>query len=272
MRYTTALMALFLITSVAVGCASRAPMAAPSLAPMKEMVEETAAPRQLTQNHFRTDRTGNISEEQLHEILDAPVFLEDTTRVGVVPVATAYEVDKELPLAIVPKTLSESLEKTGFFEVTTEVSTDWPKAYSVAGLRELAARYRVKYLLLYRHRFVERDYTNDWAWFHFTVIGGLIAPIDTLEAAGVLEATLFDVRTGTIMFTVFERVHGEETATVWQQDRKRRLLKERLLQEAADKLAANVSNKVNRLAAANPTRNQGVTKAAPSQPPAVAAH
>ncbi len=33
-------------------------------------------------------------------------------------------------------------------------------------LRELAARYRSEYLLLYRHRFVDRSYTNAWGWLY----------------------------------------------------------------------------------------------------------
>lgn len=48
-------------------------------------------------------------------------------------------------------------------QVVSEVTTDWPTDGSIAGLRKLAARYRGEYLLLYRHRFVDRSWTNGWA-------------------------------------------------------------------------------------------------------------
>jgi hypothetical protein len=221
---------------------------APKMAPMAiEQMAPTQAPAPLADNHFKTDRTGNITEDQLKEILDAPVFLEDTSRVGIVPVATAYEVDADLPLADGPRHLSEALEDTGMFDVTTEVSTDWPKTRSIAGLRELAARYRVRYLLLYRHRFVDREYTNSWGWSYPTVIGALAAPAKTLEAAGVMEASLFDVRTGTILFTVFQRVEGESDENLWHLDSKRRLLKEALLVKGTEALARQMVHKVQRL-------------------------
>ena len=215
-----------------------------------------AQPRVLEDNHFKTDRSGNLTEAQLREILDAPVFLEEETRLGIVPVATAYEVDNELPVSSIPHSLSDAIEGTGFFEVTTEVSTDWPKDRSVAGLRELAARYRVKYLLLYRHRFEDARRLNPWGWSYLTVIGAFVAPARTFEAAGVMEATLFDVRTGTILFTVYERVHGQTRMNVWHNDVKRRDLKAQLLEEGAGLLADQVTAKIRRLVAANPAHDK----------------
>jgi hypothetical protein len=248
--YFFVLLATFALTSACAG--SQKPLRA-SMAPMA--VQEQAAavqPRELTENHFKTDRTGNITEDDLKEILAAPVFLEDEARVGIVPVATAYELDEDLPLPEVPGALSAALESTGFFEVATEVSTDWPTDRSIAGLRELAARYRVKYLMLYRHRFVERERTNAWGWTYPTIVGIFAAPATTMEVAGVMEATLFDVRTGTILFTVHERVHDEMKTNIWQNDTKRRRMKERLLTEATDALTDEVTAKVRRLVAARP--------------------
>ena len=233
--------------SIATGCA-----AAPMRAEMPPMAIAEQAPQILDTNHFQQDRTGNLSETGLREILDAPVFLEDDTRVGIVPVTTAYDVDEELPLATVPHALSDAMEKTGFFEVTTEVSTDWPADGSVAGLRELAARYRSKYLLLYRHRFVDDSRLNAWAWTYPTIVGIFAAPAQTVEVAGVLEATLFDVRTGTILFTVYERVHDEQDLNIWNNDHKRREIKEQLLSKASGNLSASVTSKIRRLVAARP--------------------
>lgn len=250
-RLIPSVLFLSLCLSLGIGCAAapRAPLS-PRFA---QQIAQAPPAAPLQDNHFRSDRTGNLTESQLKEILDAPIFLEEETRLGIVPVATAYEADRDLPLTSVPHELGQSLEKTGFFEITTEVSTDWPKDHSVAGLRELAARYRAKYLLLYRHRFVERDWTNGWGWAYLTGVGALFVPANTVETAGVLEATLFDVRTGTILFTVYERVHNVSDLNVWNNEEKRRNIKTKLLSKASDQLSEKVTHKVRRLVAARPT-------------------
>lgn len=238
-----------LLVALAVGCGAQAEMMAPTMdaLPMAQAVPRPPAP--LNDNHFRTDRLSNISEAQLKEILEAPVLLEDATRVGIVPVATAYEVDGGIPVDSAPHFLSAAMERTGFFDVTTEIATDWPADGSVAGLRELAARYRVKYLLLYRHRFVDDTRTNGWAWTWPTVIGLLAAPSQTLAAAGVMEASLFDVRTGTILFTVFHRVAGNTDENVWGNDRKLDDPKQDLVVEGTQALADLMVHKLRRLSA-----------------------
>ncbi len=234
----------------ALGACAASPMPDIAMAPMAMMEDSAQAPQVLTENHFRSDRTGNLNEDQIREILDAPIFLEDTARVGIVPVATAYELDNELPLDAVPQHLSGALESTGFFDVTTEISTDWPSVRSIAGLRELAARYRVKYLLLYRQRFLDREYTNGWGWTYPTIIGAMLAPGNTMQSVGVMEASLFDVRTGTILFTVFHRVEGTIDENIWNNDIKRRELKEDLLLEGTQALADDMVHQVRRLDAA----------------------
>jgi hypothetical protein len=211
-----------------------------------------APPAPLDDDLFKGDSSGKLTEEDLKRILEAPVFIEAKARVGVVPVASRYAVDADLPLQGVPGQLTEALEGTGHFEVASEVSTDWPASLGVAGLRELAARYRAEYLLLYRHRFVDRTWTNAWALTWFTFVGGFVAPQHTLEVAGVVEATLFDVKSGTLLFTVYERVHAVSEENLYQHGRKRRAIKERLLGQAADKLAARMVDKVGRLVAARP--------------------
>ena len=230
------------------GCSAN-PQQRVSLAPMAEL-EKVAAPKVLKKNHFKRDNVANLSEGHLNAIMDAPVYLEDRSRVGILPVAAAYEVNSDVPTHVAPQHLSEALERTGHFDVTTEVSTDWPAGGSVAGLRELAARYRVKYLLLYRHRFVEDEHTNAWGWGWITLVGGLFTPSKTIRASGVLEASLFDVRTGTILFTVQERASGEEDVTLWNTRLKRQKLKATLLSGGVDALSKQVTEKVQRLVVA----------------------
>ncbi len=99
---------------------------------------------------------------------------------------------------------------------------------------------------------MDRAHTNGWGWAYLTVVGGLFVPANTLESAGVMEATLFDVKTGTLLFTVFERVHGEQDANVWNIERKAERLQETLLGKASGKLGDRVMEKLGALVAARP--------------------
>lgn len=248
------------------GCAAHAPMQA-SMKPLDLGAPPVAAV--LEEDHFNRDRIGTITEEHLRTILAAPAFLEADSRVGIVQVSSGYEADSDLPLTGVTAHLAKALSDTGEFEIVTEVSTDWPSTSSVAGLRELAARYRAEYLLLYRHRFVDRDYANAWAIGYVTIVGALFLPGNTLETAGVVEATLFDVRTGTLMFTIFERVSTTTDENVWQNDRKRRAVKADLLQKAQSLLAKDVVAKVQRLASVRTMWEQRIRAASPALKPAL---
>lgn len=234
------------LTLTACGAAQRK-MSAPRMAPI---VQAPKAPKALTRNHFRQDRMKGLTEAAMREILDAPVFLERKARIGVVPVASRYAVDHAVPVEQITGKLSRALVDTEHFEVVTEVTTDWPGEASISGLRALAARYRAEYLLLYRHRFVERSMVNGWGWAWMTVVGGLVVPQNTIETAGVLEATLFDVKSGTLLFTLYERVHAEEDINVWNNEWKMRQLRADLTLRAADKLTHKVDAKLNDLVVA----------------------
>jgi hypothetical protein len=229
---------------------AEAPAAAPA-APKPEL---------LVDNHFSRDAMGALSEDELKKILAAPVFLEDKARLGVVPVSNGYGADGDIPVTAVPGALAKTLDDTGLFELVSEVSTDFPATGSIAGLRELAARYRCDYLLLYRHRFVDRVYASGWAWTWATGLGEMIAPANVLESEGVLEATLFDVKSGTILFTTFERVKDKKEENVLDTERKQKELREKMLADATKKIGESVVNQMNRLAAARPAALAAVAK------------
>jgi hypothetical protein len=267
MRKVIAITGALGLTSVLVllgGCAASKALGPVAMAPLP--LGGSAAP--LERNHFQRDRSGSISEQGLREVLSAPVFLEESARVGVIQVASGYEPGVEPPVINVPALLTEALERSGLFEVATEVSADWPTDSGVSGLRELAARYRAEYLLLYRHRFVDETWTNAWGWASMLILPALFVPLHSNETAGVLEATLFDVKTGTILYTVFERVHARETFNVWHNGLKRRWLKERLLKEAAEALSKGVVAKTRFLVAARPAA--GSPLASPPAEPSLA--
>ena len=231
----------------------------PQIAPMSYLKD--ASPAQvLDEDHFKRDRPTAVSEEGLRAILDAPVYLDTTQRLGVLPVEAFYRPDYALPLPPVPAELTRSLDAAGIFEATSEISTDWPADHDLPGLRELAARYRSGYLLLYRHRFADDNSANGWCWLYPTIIGAIVAPSRTLETAGVLEATLFDVRTGTLLFTVYERVRASTDATPWNDGHKMQEMKARLLKEAGEKLAAQVVAKMRQLVALKPASADGARR------------
>jgi len=247
------------------GCATaRAPLAA-EMAPMSFSAEsaasEPAPPPILTENRFSRDNAGSISEEALREVLASPVFLEEKARVGIVPVQGSYALDMDVPLPAVTAALSEALDASGEFELASEVSTDFPVDRGISGLRELAARYRCDYLLIYRHRFVDDSYMNPVAWGYVTVLGALFLPGHTLESAGVLEATLFDVKTGTLLFTVNERVHDQQRVNVWHNELKTQWMKRKMLETATQKLAEQVVGKIRRLVVARPPPERRSSKA-----------
>lgn len=241
------IIALLPCIAIAPGCAAMKPMQA-DMAPLA--LSQVAAP--LERDHFKRDTAGSISEEDLRRVLAAPVFLEEGARVGVIPVATGYGPDPDLPLNAVPEAIAGALERSGLFEGATEISTEWPCDGGVSGLRELAARYRADYLVLYRNRFVDASSMNGWGFSYIALLPLLFAPGRTLAAAGVLEATLFDVKTGTILFSVFSRVEGKRKASLPSIAEERRALKEELLRSASENLSAQVVEKTRRLAAVRP--------------------
>jgi hypothetical protein len=210
------------------------------------------APLPLMEDHFARDQIGGVSEDALREILAAPVFLEEHARLGVVPVAAKYEPDEVTPVVGAPAELVSALEQTGMFENASEVSTEWPTERGMPGLRELAARYRSDYLLLYRHRFVEEVNHNGWSAGYATIFGALFFPGQQLEVAGVLEATLYDVKTGTVLFTALERIRDSDNTSPTLESRRMRELQRKMLAAAAPKLADQVVSKCRRLIASRP--------------------
>lgn len=244
--------ALFIVVFVTVGCASARQARMPELAPLA--LAQVQAPPQLVENHFVRDRMA-LGEAELRQILDAPVFLEENARIGVVPVRSAYAVDDGIPVEGAPATLTDALDASGLFELASEISTEWPTTTGTAGLRELAARYRTEYMLLYRHRFSDVTRANPFAAGFVTLIGALFLPGTTIDSAGVLEATLFDVKTGTILFTIHERVRRDAMAPPPAVDATTDRLHREMVAEAAKKLADQVLARCQRLVASRPRQS-----------------
>ena len=238
------------VALITTGCASsRAAM--PTLAPF-EMAALPAPAQVLEENHFARDRMG-VSEPELRQILAAPVFLEEHARIGVLPVRMGYAPDEQIPVEGAPATLTDALDGSGLFDLASEISTEWPTTSGTAGLRELAARYRTEYVLLYRHRFSDATRPNGFAAGFVTILGAFVLPGTTIDSAGVLEATLFDVKTGTILFTVHERIRSEAISLPLGVEGKTALMHREMVKEAAKKLSEQVLLRCQRLIATRPS-------------------
>lgn len=243
-------LAVAAFAAVAFSCASaHAPMQSPALEPMRF---EAPTPKVLDHDAFARDTPTGISESELHAVLDAPVFLAPKARVGVVPVFRNHDVRESGTAEGTPNALVEALNASNLVELASEISSEWVAGSGVAGLRELAARYRVDYLVLYRARHDVQTHKNPWAWGYATILGALFFPGETVEAAGVLEATFFDVKTGTILFTSLERFHGETNAAPPGETERTSVLVRELYEKSAPKLGARIIDQCQRLVAARP--------------------
>lgn len=185
-------------------CGAQAPHpAAPSAAP--------AAPVPvLTQSLYSKDANGSLSEGELQTILSTAIDLQLPARVGVVPLAEPYDPKGKVAITtrhLAARDFAAGLQSSKWYSQVSDVSTDLPNVGGIEGLRVIAARYRVRYLMLFSQRFDDATHLNGWAWTYPTVVGMFMAPGVTVESHGVVQADLLDVRTGTILFTAVEPVH-----------------------------------------------------------------
>ncbi|MDC3953194.1 hypothetical protein [Polyangium jinanense] len=170
-----------------------------------EMVAPTAPA--LQRSYFTKDVTGALTEQDLQTVLEAPIDLQLPARIGVIPLAEPFD-PKGSPSLGLRNTASHHFAKAlagnPHFSQVTDISTDLPNVGGIEGLRVIAARYRLRYLVLYSERFEDSTHLNGWAWLYPTVLGMFFAPGVTVESQGIAQADFLDVRTGTILFSVTE--------------------------------------------------------------------
>jgi len=222
--------------------------------------EPAAAPAPLKNSLFARDPQGQLSEEKLQEILDRPLELDLPARVGVLPVIAAEDWRGPGPsYEMVPAALGVFAKKLPSDEAFTLVSEMIPipsGALGMEALREIAARYKLRYLILYRENMKKKRRTNAWALGYATLIGALFVPSTTLEVDGYVEASLFDVKTGLLMFTVRRRVHALQGSNVWHREHKLSVLETKLASKVGEDLAADVRGALFRYRAAVDVENQ----------------
>jgi rhombotail lipoprotein len=239
----TALAGLLLLTTTGCGTALRGP-AADAAAPATVPV--------LKRSLFAKDASGSISEDNLQTVLSSPIDLQFPARVGVVPLAQAFDSEGEVPLHtrnVAARHLAKKLVGSEHFSHVSDISTELPNVGGLEGLRAIAARYRLRYLLLYSERFEDATHLNGWAWLYPTLLGMFVAPGVTVESRGVAQVDLVDVRTGTVLYTVVEPMRVSSEQLMIGAARAHRERQGRQAERAAERLAKRVAKQTNALIA-----------------------
>jgi len=209
-------------------------------------------PEVLDRSHFSKDANAWIGESDLQKVLSTPIDLHFPARVGVVPLGKPFDSKDGASLSVratAAEELARNLAGSDVFTHVSDVSTDIPNQGGIEGLRALAARYRLRYLVLYTERFEDETHLNGWAWLYPTIIGMFAAPGVTLKSRGVLQADLLDVRTGTILYTVLQPLSISAEQWMIGAGRVHKDLKVKVAKEGAKLLAKHVIGQAHELLA-----------------------
>jgi hypothetical protein len=196
-------------------------------------------PPPLDRSVFARDPNGQLSEEMLQKILGTPIELDLPSRVGILPIITAsswrgpspdYE---RVPAGLSP--LVARLREDAAFSLVTQMMPIPSGSLGMEALREAAARYRLRYVILYREVLAKKHHQNAWSWGYATAIGALFLPGKQHEVYGYTEATMFDVKTGLLMFTTRRAIMATKRSNEWRtQDKLAQLASEAVSKFAPD--------------------------------------
>jgi hypothetical protein len=246
------------LACVLAGCASVPKTSSTPMAAAPATVD-APPPKPLDHSEFSSNPNGQLSEDQLQTILASPIELDLPSRVGVLPVITATDWRGPTPdYDRVPDGLDDlvkGLRKDASFSIVTEMMPIPSGALGMEALREAAARYRLRYIVLYREVVAKEHYANPWAWGYATLIGAFFLPGQHQIIYGYLEATMFDVKTGLLMFTTRRAIAASQTANEWHTEHKLDQLAAVTAKKYAPDLATDFLLDVRRFAAAAVAEN-----------------
>ena len=218
-----------------------------------------AAPPPLDRSVFARDPNGQLSEDMLQKILASPIELDLPSRVGILPIMTATDwrgpspdYDR-VPAGVSP--LVARLRKDAAFSLVTEMMPIPSGALGMEALREAAGRYRLRYVILYREVIAKKNHLNAWAWGYATAVGALFLPGKQHEVFGYIEATMFDVKTGLLMFTTRRSVTASARSNEWRTQDKLAQLASNTVARFSPDLARDFLLDVRRFAAAAVAEN-----------------
>jgi hypothetical protein len=254
------MLVICLVTAAAAAACGGAPSRKMASAPMAAAAPEAPrpAPPPLDRSLFARDPNGQLAEDALQKILAAPIELDLPARVGVMPVMTPADWRGPGPAHGVPSgmsTLVDRLRRDAAFSLVTQTMVIPSGALGMEALREVAARYRLRYLILYREVLAKRGTLNAWAWGYATVVGALFLPGQRQEVYGYIEASMFDVKTGLLMFTTRRAINAVQSSNQWHKQDKLDKLAALATSKFAPDLAADVLADLRRFAAAAQAEN-----------------
>lgn len=246
-----------LVCLLLVACAAPARVAS---SPMAAAAQAVPAP--LDRSLFARDPNGQLSEDALQKILASPIELELPSRVGVIPVMTAKDWRGPNPDSAVPagvSTFVAKLRQDPAFSLVTQTMVIPSGALGMEALREMAARYRLRYVFLYREVLAKNRRMNGYEWGYLTGIGALFLPGQKQEVYGYIEASMFDVKTGLLMFTTRRALSATQNTNQWHKQEKLDKLAARATSEHAPALAVDVEVDLRRFAQAAIAENTAKT-------------
>jgi hypothetical protein len=219
---------------------------------MPSAAAPTLSSAPLERSVFARDPNGQLSEDALQKILAAPIELDLPSRVGVLPIVTATDWRGPSPdFHRVPAGMGamvHGLRKDAAFSLVTEMMPIPSGSLGMEALREAAARYRLRYVVLYREVLATSHHANPWAVGYATVIGAAFLPGQSQEVYGYIEATMFDVKTGLLMFTTRRAISAEQRENEWRTEDKLEQLASNTVTKFAPDLATDFLVDVRRFA------------------------
>ena len=228
-------------------------------APMAAGAAAQSAPPPLDRSLFARDPNGQLSEEALQRIIASPIELDLPARVGVMAVSSAADWRGPGPDAGVPAGLSplvDRLRRDAAFSLVTQTMVIPSGSLGMEALRENAARYRLRYLILYREVIAKHHQLGPWAWGYVTGVGALFLPGQEHEVYGYIEASMFDVKTGLLMFTTRRSIQASETSNSWHTEEKLDRLAANALAKFSPDLATDVLADLRKFASAAIAENE----------------
>jgi len=258
-RIVPALLATFSLAALATstsGCAAGARKMATSPA----AVQATATAPVLKKSVFARDPQGQLSEAAIQKILGSQLELELPARVGILPILPAEDWRGPRPsYDRAPQAVAElatHIRSPDLFTVVTEMLPIPSGALGMEALRETAARYKLRYIVLYREDVRRRNQNNGWALGYATGLGTLFLPGEELKIDGYVEATVFDVKTGLLLFTTRRRVSATEASNVWPRSDKLDNLQAKLAVRVGEDLAKDIRREMFNYSAAVKVENE----------------
>lgn len=238
----TVVTAVIFVSVGASACAASKMNSARMAATPMAQIAEPAAP--LQRSEFDKDPHGQLTEDQIQRILAAPIELVLPARVGVLPVLSANDWRGPSPdfgrsaTGVTP--LVNGLRKTSSFSLVTQMMPIPSGALGMEALRETASRYRLRYLILYREVIAPHTRLNGWAFGYVTGLGALFLPGRSYVAQGYIEASMFDVKTGILLFTTRRSIMASHDDNEWHEADKLSTLVNAAIAKFAPDLSADV--------------------------------